>query len=317
MLNELLIYWLIPLLIGWLLDRILGDPLLLPHPIVWFGKSIIWIEKRLNKRNYRVLKGAFVATLFPVSIFIFVLAINILLFQNYFWLGLVFNTLGVFFCLSGKTLGKEVKNVFKAITISIERGRKQVARIVGRDTSQLNEQQIKTAALETLSENLSDGVVAPLFWYLLAGVPGMLAYKMTNTLDSMIGYKSERYMDFGRWAAKIDDVVNFIPARLTAFLMLLVAGRLSLLSFVRKYGKQHTSPNAGYPEAALAGTLDCRFGGGNYYFGKFVQKPYIGHTERALNAEDLKKAININLRTEIVMVALLIICYFGIYAYVM
>lgn len=312
-----LLYLLLPLIIGWLLDRLLGDPVWLPHPIIAFGKSIAWAEKKWNKGNAKVAKGAFVALLFPITVFIVALLLNQLLWHYFFWLGVVLNALFVFFCLAGKTLAEEVRNVFAAVAVSLPKGREQIARIVGRDTSQLNEQQIKTAALETLSENLSDGVVAPLFWYLLAGVPGMLAYKMTNTLDSMIGYKSEHYIDFGRWAAKIDDVVNFIPARLTAFLMLLVAGRLSLLSFVRKYGKQHTSPNAGYPEAALAGILDCRFGGGNYYFGKFVQKPYIGHTERALNAEDLKKAININLRTEIVMVVLLIICYLGIYVYVM
>ncbi|EJW97912.1 cobalamin biosynthesis protein CobD, partial [gut metagenome] len=126
-------------------------------------------------------------------------------------------TVGVFYCLSGKTLITEVKAVFEAVDQSVEAGRKQVARIVGRDTSELSPQEIRTAALETLSENLSDGVIAPMFWFAILGLPGMMAYKMVNTLDSMIGYKNERYLDFGRIAALVDDMANYIPARLTAY----------------------------------------------------------------------------------------------------
>lgn len=163
--------------------------------------------------------------------------------------------------------------VFEAADRSLEEGRRQVARIVGRDTSGLTDTEVRTAALETLAENLSDGVIAPLFWYLLLGVPGMLAYKMVNTLDSMIGYRNERYRAFGCFAARLDDVANYLPARLTAFLMVLVTGRLSLLRFVFRYGPRHASPNSGYPEAALAGILDCRFGGPHQYFGEWVYKP--------------------------------------------
>ena len=132
---------------------------------------------------------------------------------------------------------------------------------MGRDTSQLSAQEVRTAALETLAENLSDGVIAPLFWFALLGTPGMLAYKMVNTLDSMVGYRTERYKDFGCWAARIDDVANYIPARLTALLMVIASGKLSLMKFVWKNGRKHASPNSGYPEAALAGILNCRFGG--------------------------------------------------------
>ena len=180
----------------------------------------------------------------------------------------------------------------------------QVARIVGRDTSALSAQEVRTAALETLAENLSDGVVAPLFWYLLLGVPGMLAYKMVNTLDSMVGYKNERYRRFGCFAARLDDVANYIPARLTALLMILVSGRFSLLRFVGKYGSRHASPNSGYPEAALAGILNCRFGGPHYYFGEEVWKPFIGNNERALTTEDMKKAVCVNRQAEVLMVVL-------------
>jgi adenosylcobinamide-phosphate synthase len=186
-----------------------------------------------------------------------------------------------------------------------------VARIVGRDTSELSAQEVRTAALETLAENLSDGVIAPLFWLAILGVPGMLAYKMVNTLDSMIGYKTERYRDFGCWAAHIDDVANYIPARLTAFLMILpglFTLNSSLFTFVRKYGRYHTSPNSGYPEAALAGILNCRFGGPHYYFGQLFDKPYIGENERELTTADMQRAVRINRIAEVLMVFLVMIC---------
>jgi adenosylcobinamide-phosphate synthase len=186
----------------------------------------------------------------------------------------------------------------------LEAGRTQVARIVGRDTSQLSAQEVRTAALETLAENLSDGVIAPLFWLALLGVPGMLAYKMVNTLDSMIGYKTERYRDYGCWAAHIDDVANYIPARLTAFLMVIATGRLSLWRFVWRNGRRHASPNSGYPEAALAGILDCRFGGPHYYFGQLFDKPYIGENDRQLTTADMKTAVRVNRAAEVLAVAL-------------
>lgn len=301
------LFLIIPLIIGWIADRLLGDPSSLPHPVVAFGKTIAKGEKLLNKGKNKIVKGGVFSILLIVGCFIlfFYLDKGLMLINPYLAIGL--NAIMVFFCLAGKTLADEVRDVFIATDKSTEDGRKQVARIVGRDTSQLSPQQIRTAALETLSENLSDGVIAPLFWYLLLGVPGMVAYKIINTLDSMIGYKNERYKDFGCWAAHIDDIVNYIPARLTALLMLIVSGRLSLLSFISKYGSQHASPNSGYPEAALAGILNCRFGGPNYYFGQLVDKPYIGTTDRDIITEDMQVSVNINQRTEILMVLIVIV----------
>ncbi|MDE7025689.1 MAG: cobalamin biosynthesis protein, partial [Paramuribaculum sp.] len=166
--------------------------------------------------------------------------------------------------------------------------------------------EVRTAALETLAENLRDGVIAPLFWYMLLGVPGMLAYKMVNTLDSMVGYKSERYLLFGRWAAKIDDVANYVPARITALLMLLGTGRLDLIGFVAKYGREHASPNSGFPEAALAGILNCRFGGTHSYFGKDVYKPYIGNNQRDLTTRDMMKSLRVNRVAELLAVIMVL-----------
>jgi adenosylcobinamide-phosphate synthase len=182
---------------------------------------------------------------------------------------------------------------------------------VGRDTSELTAQEVRTAALETLAENLSDGVIAPLFWLALLGTPGMLAYKMVNTLDSMIGYKTERYRDFGCWAAHIDDIANYLPARLTALLMVLPYAifnfQFSIFNFVRRYGRNHASPNSGYPEAALAGILDCRFGGPHYYFGQLFPKPYIGDNPRELTTADMRIAIRVNRTAEVLMILLVML----------
>ena len=212
--------------------------------------------------------------------------------------------------MAGTTLIREVREVFLAVDRSLEEGRQQVARIVGRDTSALSAQEVRTAALETLAENLSDGVIAPLFWFAILGVPGMLTYKMINTLDSMIGYKTERYRDFGCWAAHIDDVANYIPARLTALLMAIASPQKGLLRFIWRNGRRHASPNSGYPEAALAGILNCRFGGPHYYFGQLFPKPYIGENERELTTADMKYAVRINRITEVLMVFLVMICLF-------
>ncbi|WP_431356641.1 adenosylcobinamide-phosphate synthase CbiB [Prevotella communis] len=302
----------LPLLVGWFLDLIFGDPSRLPHPIVWFGKSIAFFEHHLNKGSHRKLKGALVAIGLIVSVFVITYLIrhylNLLPSITGRGWGWVFDSILVFFCLAGTTLIREVREVFLAVDRSLEEGRKQVARIVGRDTSELSAQEVRTAALETLAENLSDGVIAPLFWFAILGVPGMLTYKMINTLDSMIGYKTERYRDFGCWAAHIDDVANYIPARLTALLMAIASPRKGLLRFIWRNGRRHASPNSGYPEAALAGILNCRFGGPHYYFGQLFPKPYIGENEREFTTADMKLAVRINRIAEVLMVFLVMIC---------
>ena len=307
------------ILIGWVLDLIFGDPQRLPHPVVGFGKMISWGEHRLNKGAHRKLKGAFLAITLILLVFLATFLLRYLFsklpspFGEGMGMRLFFDILIVFYCLAGTTLIREVRNVFLALDRSLEEGREQVARIVGRDTSELSAQEVRTAALETLAENLSDGVIAPLFWLALLGTPGMLTYKMVNTLDSMIGYRTERYKDFGCWAAHIDDVANYIPARLTALLMALPHAifnfQFSIFNFIKKYGKNHTSPNSGYPEAALAGILNCRFGGPHYYFGELFDKPYIGENDRELTTDDMKKAIRVNRTAEILMVVIIFLVY--------
>ena len=299
----------LPLLIGWLLDLLLGDPSWLPHPVVGFGKMIAFGEKRLNKGSHRKLKGAMMSILLIAIVFAatsFIISSLSFLIPHFSFL---ISALLFFYCLAGTTLIREVREVFLAVDRSLDEGRKQVARIVGRDTSELSAQEVRTAALETMAENLSDGVIAPLFWLAIGGVPAMVAYKMVNTLDSMIGYRTERYKDFGCWAARIDDVANYIPARITALLMVIAASKPQLIGFVWRNGRNHASPNSGYPEAALAGILNCRFGGPHYYFGELFDKPYIGENARELTTADMQKAVCINRTAEVLAIILLFIVY--------
>ena len=303
------LFVILPLLLGWFLDLLIGDPAWLPHPVVGYGKMISFGEHRLNKGTHRKLKGALMA----------IVLISMVFAVAYFGLSILppFGRVGVdliliFYCLAGTTLIREVRQVFLALDRSLDEGRKQVARIVGRDTSELSAQEVRTAALETLAENLSDGVIAPLFWFAILGIPGMLAYKMVNTLDSMIGYKTDRYRDFGCWAAHIDDIANYIPARLTALLMIVAAGEPRLTGFVWRNGRNHASPNSGYPEAALAGILNCRFGGPHYYFGQFFDKPFIGTNDRPLTTDDMRTAVQINRTAEVLMVVAVSICLLAI-----
>ena len=297
------------LFIGWLLDLVLGDPAWLPHPVVGFGTIIAFGEKRLNKGSHRQLKGAVMAVFFIVLVFAVTRLVDKQLSMIHYQLSIAFEAILIFFCLAGTTLIREVREVFHAVDRSLDEGRKQVARIVGRDTSELSAQEVRTAALETLAENLSDGVIAPLFWLAIGGVPAMVAYKMVNTLDSMIGYRTERYKDFGCWAARIDDVANYIPARITALLMVIAAGKPQLMGFVWRNGRNHASPNSGYPEAALAGTLDCRFGGPHYYFGELFDKPYIGENARELTTADMQRAVRINRTAEVLAIMIITVIY--------
>lgn len=296
----------ISLWLAWMLDLCLGDPAGWPHPVVGFGRLIARGERVLNRGRQRRLKGGLMALALVGGTY----GVTAIVLG---WVPAVVKwplcAVLIFYCLAGTTLIREVKEVFRAVDRSLEEGRRQVARIVGRDTTQLTAQEVRTAALETLAENLSDGVIAPLFWYALLGVPGMLAYKMVNTLDSMIGYRNRRYLHFGCVAARLDDVANYVPARLTALLMVVVSGKIGLLSFVWKYGRRHASPNSGYPEAALAGILDCRFGGPHDYFGQEVWKPFIGHNDRLLTTRDMQLAMRINRRAEVVMIVLVTLLF--------
>ena len=316
---------LLSLVAGWLLDLVFGDPVSLPHPVVYMGKWIARGERLQNRGRHKKSKGAVFAVFSIAAVFAIIL-LGVTLLDSlamvdgktnlpFVLLSFAIQSILVFYCLAGKTLRHEVRMVFEALQQGLDEGRKQVARIVGRDTQSLSRQEVATASLETLAENLSDGVVAPLFWFCLLGLPGMLAYKMVNTLDSMIGYRNERYKDFGCWAAHIDDIANYIPARITAFFLLaagLVCARfyktiphrtaVCCAKHTWRYSRCHASPNSGWPEAALSALLDCRFGGPHNYFGELFYKPYIGTNGRELTSADMRFSVCVCLLAEMMAV---------------
>lgn len=306
-----------PLAAAWLLDLLIADPRWLPHPVVGMGRAIAACTRCLNRGRHRALRGAAMAVVLIAATYALTRWLLHLLAPVPVARGAA-ECILIFFCLAGTTLRREVRMVFRAVARTTEEGRRQVGRIVGRDTAALSASEVRTAALETLAENLSDGVVAPLFWYVLLGVPGMMAYKMVNTLDSMIGYRNNKYLRFGRAAARIDDAANYIPARLTALFIALGAALTSrralpadacrrslaaLLRFIRRFGPAHASPNSGWPEAALAGALDARFGGPHDYFGLPVWKPFIGTNPRPLTDADARLSLRICFRAELLALA--------------
>ena len=306
-------WFIIAVVLAWILDLLLGDPAWLPHPIVGFGKIIAHVEKLFNIGGHRLVKGA-LAVLFLVGCCYCIFAfMEVWITNSIEWLLPIFTVVFVFYGLANRTLIREGKAVFSVLKQKgLEAARIQLSRIVGRDTSQLNANEIRIAVLETMSENLSDGVVAPLFWFAVGGVPGMMTYKMINTLDSMWGYRNELFIFFGRIAARLDDAANLIPARLTGVLMGVVGGSRRSIRFMLKYGRCHKSPNSGYPEAAMAGILDCRFGGSAVYHGTTVVKPFIGANNRLIADKDIRVAARINHLVCFVMIILAIAlrCYF-------
>ena len=300
------------ILIGaFVLDLIFGDPKWLPHLIVGYGNLIAKGEQLLNKGKLQFLKGMFLTILLVGSTFLIpFFFIKYLRLNDYFFVEIVFSILMLFYCLANKTLVKEGKAVFNVLkNEGLEAGRKKLSWIVGRDTSKLNEQQIRKATFETMSENLSDGIIAPLFYFVCFGVPGVMAYKMINTFDSMIGYRNERYELFGKFSAILDDVVNYIPSRITAVLILLVQFKLKGFFFVFKEGKKHSSPNAGYPEAALAYVLNCQFGGSNFYGGKIHEKPFIGVNNRLIEHLEIEKVGFVNYASSVLFVLISVLVF--------
>lgn len=301
---------LIPLVAGYVLDLLLGDPRRLPHPVVLFGKLIGWIERKWNKGRCRFLKGGVVAVVYPLGVLAAGWGVAWCAQAVGVWCSVLVATVFVFYGLANRSLIQEGGEVIRALREQgLEAGRKRLSWIVGRDTSELTPKEIYTAVLETMAENLSDGVVAPLFYYAIGGFPAMMAYKMVNTLDSMIGYRDERFRQFGCCAARLDDALNYFPARLTALFMAVVAYRRGLFRFILRNCYMHASPNSGFPESAMAGILDCRFGGAHVYHGLLVEKPYIGDNDREVGYADYLKAVQVNQRVTLLAVVLIVAIY--------
>jgi adenosylcobinamide-phosphate synthase len=265
------------------LDLLLGDPLWLPHPVRWMGRAIEWAEPRFRCLTVSPILsgGIFAAALVSgawLLTFVFLHAAAALSPA----VGTVMGIILLYYCLSARGLADAAAHVLISLeTEGLAAARGKLAMIVGRDVNALDAAGIRRALVETVAENFVDGVVSPLFYAALGGAPLAVAYKMVNTLDSMVGYKNKRYADFGKVSARLDDVANYLPARLSAPVIALAvrllggrSGRCLKTAF--KEGRRHTSPNAGYPEAAFAGALGVRLNGPNTYGGRLVEKPWIG-----------------------------------------
>ncbi len=290
----------ISIILAYIIDKLLGDPLWFPHPVVYMGKLISFLEQKLRRiaKTKKALKvaGFFLWLLTAGSAFFLTYIILKAAFRFNFALGFFIQTTIIWTGLAGKTLYDEARFVYDTVVSKdIEKARQRIGFLVGRDTTKLYFKEIIRAAVETVAENTVDGVTAPLFYAVLGGAPLMMAYKAINTLDSMVGYKNEKYEDLGYFSAKIDDLFNYIPARISLVGFIFASAvkgydYKNAQTIALRDHKNHKSPNAGWPEAAVAGALGIQLGGDSVYFGKLVEKPSLGDKTRELEAEDIIKA---------------------------
>ncbi len=269
------------------LDAALGEPDWLwsriRHPAVMIGNVIGWLDKRLNYGAHRRIKGVAVVLLLVMGAY--------LLGRSLALLGPVVEIVICAILLAQKSLVEHVRAVGDGLRASLAEGRRQVGMIVSRDTRDMTEAQIARSAIESAAENLSDGVIAPAFWFLVAGLPGLLIYKAVNTADSMIGYRSETYRAFGWAAARLDDVLNLIPARLTFLMIVALSGQWARWGEMVQDARRHISPNAGWPEAAMARALNVALAGPRSYDGEMRDLAWVnGNAPREIGAAEVFRA---------------------------
>lgn len=313
------IYSVIDIFIAVIIDFIIGDPYWFPHPVIYIGKLISFLEKKGRKicsgsKALKVYGGTIVLIVSLVSFLIPFIILTLA--KNIFILYHVINIVLIWTTIAARCLHKEGKKIYDALNNNdIKDARKKLSYIVGRDTTELKEKEIIRADIETVAENTSDGVIAPLLFAMIGGAPLAMLYKGINTMDSMLGYMNKKYRDIGYFPAKTDDVFNFIPARITGFLMCIAApivngSIISGFKIMFRDRKNHKSPNCGYPEAAAAGVLNIQIGGTNTYFGEVVYKPTIGDNNKELTKEHIIETIKLMYGAEIIM---LIIYYIILY----
>ena len=286
-------------LIAYIIDRLFGEFSFFKyyrHPVVFMGDFIKWFEKRFYKDS--ILKGGVLTLSLIVIVFLITFTIESYV-DNIFILGII-ASMG----LASKMLYDSVKNVIN--------DPQSIKYLVSRDTKELSPSDINKAAIETYAENLSDGVIAPMFYLLFFGLTGLFVYKAVNTLDSMVGYRNGRYEKFGKFSARLDDILNYIPSRLTAVLIsILFLSPKALLEFAT-YGKKHESPNAGHPISAMALSIGVKLGGPTSYFGKIKQKPFFGEGREDITADDISKALSFRLKLDIFTILVLSILIWSI-----
>lgn len=288
-----------------LLDAVLGEPdwlwKRLPHPAVLMGRAVAALDRLLNRGEGRLSKGALAVALLALG--------ALTLGEILALLGPVAECLVAAVLLAQRSLVQHVQAVAGGLRASVDEGRRMVGRIVSRDTEAMDESQIARAAIESAAENLSDGVIAPAFWFLVLGIPGLVLYKIINTADSMIGYRTARYEAFGKVAARADDLMNLIPARLTGVLIALFTGQMRHWSEIAADARRHKSPNAGWPEAAMARALDVALAGPRSYDGALRDLPWVNGTgRRRIGAGEIEAAARLLWRVWLVFLALIVAC---------
>lgn len=306
------------LLIALAIDLLIGDPEFIYHPVEFMGSIIkkqeLFIRKKVSKKYYKL--SGLIISIMNIIISYF-LVFNILFILNKNSNNIIYNMLEIYLiysCIATRQLSKEANKIYKLLlSSSIPEARRKLNYIVGRDTLNLEEEDIIKATVETVAENTSDGVIAPLFYIMILGAPGGVAYKFINTMDSMLGYKNDRYIDLGKYPALIDDLFNLIPSRLTSICMLMLGGLFydfkngMIITIRDRYN--HDSPNSGYPESSVSGLLNIQLGGDAYYNGKRVSKPRIGDDNKNISKDNIKDSIYIMYLSQTLIVLVYILIY--------
>lgn len=297
-----------------ILDFIIGDPYSFPHPVKLMGRIISFedsLARKIVKSKQGLKFAGFIIVIFNIILGFSIPYLLLKSIKQYRIIYTIVNTYLIYTCIAAKCLRDEAMKVLKALDIGIEEARTRLSYIVGRETKNLSEEEIIRATVETVAENTSDGVIAPLLYIILLGAPGGLAYKFINTMDSMLGYMNEKYIDLGCFPAKVDDIFNYIPARVTGLLMCLSSiGRFNLKDGFRimiRDRKNHKSPNCAYPEGAVAGLLGIQLGGNNYYHGKLVEKPTIGDKIKFIVKKDIENTIEIMYRSQLLLLNIYVV----------
>lgn len=307
-----MIYHLSAIVLAYVLDLVIGDPPSWPHPVKGFGLLIALLDTRLNKGKHRKLKGLLMV-LVVVIVALGAGTLTILCYQWHPVAGLIVEAILISTTIAQNNLAKAAMEVYRPLQAQdLSEARTKLSYIVGRETINLPEQEIVRGTIETVAENTSDGITAPLFWSFIGGAPLALVYRAVNTCDSMVGYRNERYQEFGWASARLDDVLNWIPARLTAFMMIVVkrpyiSTTKRAWSILLRDARKHKSPNAGWVEAAGAALLGVQLGGTNVYHGKMSISPKLGNPMQPLAAIHILQTIRIMRRTILLFLLFLMI----------
>ena len=271
-------------LLAYFIDKRFGEFSFIKHPVIVIGEFISFFEKNFYKDS--IIRGLFLVVFTLTIVALLATSVTLILQHTIGWINIIVSACIASMFIAHRMLHDAVLNI-----VEEKDKRAAIAMLVSRDTQDLSESDVYKAAIETYAENLSDGVIAPLFYLLFFGLPGIILYKAINTMDSMVGYRNERYEKFGKTAALLDDLANYVPSRLTALLIMLLGKRKKLFSFY-KDGRKHESPNAGHPITAMALVLGIKLGGDTSYFGKIKKKPTFGEGREKITAQDVKNAVN-------------------------